>query len=112
MIGENKKMPKYTLIGGRITLVLLLVLGVMILRNCVNSYIYGTNTEPEELGRYYDLGREHGAQAARGVSVRQPEITHSLLRKTYQRGYRDGWDGAHRKENTLSEHPGSSGKEL
>jgi hypothetical protein len=100
-MSENRPIPLYTKIGGRITIVLLLLLGFMLLRNCMGSVYYGTTTNQEEIQRYYDRGYMQGRRQA--PDEQESDVTaatdNPLLRKAYRRGFRAGWDAVQQEKN-------------
>ncbi|OGQ95872.1 MAG: hypothetical protein A2521_01845 [Deltaproteobacteria bacterium RIFOXYD12_FULL_57_12] len=92
----EKKIPTYTKIGIRITTVLILLLAIMIARNCVRSINYGTTTSDKDIERYFNLGFEAGARGGletNATEVKETEQDNPLLKKAYQRGFRAGRDG-------------------
>lgn len=90
---EDKKIPLYTKIGARVTAVIIIILSVVILKNCVSSIIYGTSTDKSAIEYYYTLGYEDGTERARSKTTTAfPDIENPLLKKAYQRGFRAGWD--------------------
>jgi hypothetical protein len=100
-MSENRPIPLYTKIGGRITILLLLLLGFMLLRNCVASIYYGTTTNQEEIQRYYERGYAQGNRQT--PDEQTPDATaatdNPLLRKAYRRGFRAGWDALQQKKS-------------
>lgn len=101
---EDNDIPLYTKIGARVTAVIIIILTVVILKNCVGSIIYGTNTDQKTVGHYYTLGYEDGAERARSKTnaATPPDIDNPLLKKSYQRGFRAGWDAV-KLENQSTE---------
>ena len=92
-INEKPEIPTHTKWGIRVTGVIILLITVMIIKNCMGSFIYGVSTEKEPQKEYYELGYSHGRQKAQGLEQpREPDTENSLLRKLYRKGYRDGWD--------------------
>ena len=90
---EKPEIPPHTKWGIRVTAVIILLLTVMIIKNCVGSFMYGVSTEQELQKQYYELGYTHGMQKAKGMEKpTEPETENLLLRKLYRKGYRDGWD--------------------
>ena len=83
--------PLYARIGWVVAWGVMAVIVAMILRNCAASVYYGTRTTREEVKRYYELGRGDGLGGgrARGLDLDNP-----VLRKSYNKGYRDGLDAA------------------
>lgn len=96
----KQEIPTYTKIGIRITMVLVLLLSFMLIKNCARSIIYGTSTSQEEIQYYYDLGFKAGAAANTGPTTRKPTIDNPLLTKTYRKGYRNGRDTARREKKS------------
>ena len=90
---EKQEIPPHTKWGIRISTVFILLISVMIIKNCVGSIIYGVSTEQEQQNQYYELGYSHGIQKAQKLEQpEEPETKNLLLRKLYHKGYRDGWD--------------------
>ncbi len=83
--------PLYTRVGWVVAWVVMAVIVAMILRNCVASVYYGTRTSRQEVSRYYDLGRGDGLS---GGPARGADLDNPVLRKSYNKGYRDGLDAA------------------
>ncbi len=89
----NPDIPTHTKIGIRVTVILIIILSVMILKNCVGSFFYGTRTGNKIQQQYYDQGYNDGSNKAQGMKVNEePKTNNPLLRKTYRKGFRDGWD--------------------
>ncbi len=92
-INEKPEIPTHTKWGIRVSGVIILLITVMILKNCMGSFIYGVSTEEEPQKEYYELGYSHGVQKAQGLEQPpEPDTENLLLRKLYRKGYRDGWD--------------------
>ena len=92
-MSKDDKIPLYTSVGMKVTAVLLLILGLMILKNCVSSIIYGTATDDHAIQQYYEMGYTAGENQARSEGLgEKPQIDNPLLKKSYQRGFREGWD--------------------
>ena len=107
---EKPEIPLHTKWGIRVTTVIILLLTVMIFKNCIGSFMYGVSTEQKLQKQYYELGYVHGMQKAQGVEKPiEPESKNLLLRKLYRKGYRDGWDSIQptKKLQTSSDLPKS-----
>ncbi len=90
---EKPEIPLHTKWGIRGTAVIILFLTVLIIKNCMGSFMYGISTEQKLQNQFYELGYSHGSQKARGMEKpAEPETDNLLLRKLYSKGYRDGWD--------------------
>jgi len=90
---EKPEIPLHTKWGIRVTAVIILLITVMIIKNCMGSFMYGVSTEEQQQKEYYELGYSHGARKAQGLEqAPQPATENLLLRKLYRKGYRDGWD--------------------
>jgi hypothetical protein len=106
---EKPEIPLHTKWGIRVTAVLILLITVMIIKNCMGSFRYGVSTEQELQQQYYDLGYAHGSRKAEGLEqAPEPETENLLLRKLYRKGYRDGWDKVQSDKKTID--PGKSPK--
>lgn len=92
-MSENKKIPVYTKVGIRVTIVLMLILASLMLKNCVSSFIYGANTENEAIEYYYNQGFSAGVdQTKRPAAGNELQINNPLLQKAYHKGFREGRD--------------------
>jgi hypothetical protein len=106
---EKPEIPLHTKWGIRVTAVIILLITVMIIKNCMGSFMYGISTEQELQQQYYDLGYSHGIRKAEGLEhAPKPETENLLLRKLYRKGYRDGWDKVQSGEKTID--PGKAPK--
>jgi len=100
---EKPEIPLHTKWGIRVTAVIILLITVMIIKNCMGSFMYGVSTEQEEQKHYYELGYSHGVQKAQGAGQSPPpESANLLLRKLYRKGYRDGWDSAQGERKAIA----------
>ena len=96
---KKPEIPSHTKWGIRVTTVIIILISVMIIKNCVGSVFYGVSTKKEMQVQYYKLGYSHGIQKARGLDVPlEPEIDNLLLKKNYRKGYRNGWDSVQAAE--------------
>ena len=105
---EKPGIPPHTKWGIRGTAVIILLLTVMLIKNCIGSFMYGVSTEQELQKQYYEIGYSHGMQKAQGMEkATEPETENLLLKKLYRKGYRDGWDSVQpaKKVQTSSEQP-------
>jgi len=103
---KKPEIPPHTKWGIRVTTVIILLISVMIIKNCMGSFIYGVSTEQDQQKQYYEIGYSHGIQKAKGnENPVEPKTDNPLLRKMYRKGYRDGWDSfqATKEEQTSSE---------
>ena len=92
---EKPEIPLHTKWGIRLTAIIILLISIMIIKNCMGSFRYGVSTEQELQKQYYELGYSHGRQKAQGLEqAPEPETENLLLRKLYRKGSRDGWDSA------------------
>jgi hypothetical protein len=102
-IKEIPEIPLHTKWGIRVTAVIILLITIMIIKNCMGSFMYGVSTEQELQKQYYELGYSHGAQKAQGMKqAPEPETKNLLLRKLYRKGYRDGWDSVQASQKTIA----------
>ena len=100
---EKQEIPPHTKWGIRISTVFILLISVMIIKNCVGSIIYGVSTEQEQQNQYYELGYSHGMLKAQKLEQPvEPETKNLLLRKFYHKGYRDGWDSVQTSKKAQS----------
>lgn len=91
-MSDNRPIPLYTKIGGRITIILLLLLSFMLLKNCIGSIRYGTTTSQEEINQYYNKGFLDGSIQDDDEGIEEVTNENPLLKKAYRRGFRVGWD--------------------
>ena len=90
----TKEIPLYTKIGVRVTMILLLFLGAMLIKNCVGSFFYAS-TDEVTLDQYYQQGFQAGRKkAAEGLQEIELEFASPLHKKYFHKGYRAGWDTA------------------
>jgi hypothetical protein len=105
---KKTKIPQHTKWGIRVTTVIILFLTVLIVKNCVGSFMYGISTEQKLQNQFYELGYSHGKQKAQGMEKQPgPETDNLLLKKLYSKGFRDGWDSgqATKESQNFSETP-------
>jgi hypothetical protein len=101
---KKPEIPPHTKWGIRVTTVIIILISVMIIKNCVGSVFYGVSTEKEMQVQYYELGYSQGIQKARGLDVApEPEIDNLLLKKNYRKGYRNGWDSVQAERKAAAE---------
>jgi hypothetical protein len=93
-VDKKPEIPLYTKWGIRVSAVIILLILVMVVKNCVGSIRYGLFTEQDMQKQYYELGFGHGVKKAQGQGeeLLPPETENLLLRKLYHKGFRDGWD--------------------
>ena len=97
---QKPEIPPHTKWGIRISGVVILLITIMIIKNCIGSFIYGISTDRERQKQFYDLGYSQGIQKAQGLEKPvPPETDNLLLRKMYRKGYRDGWDSIQAGKN-------------
>ena len=102
-MGKKPEIPPHTKWGIRVTTVIIILISVMIIKNCVESVFYGVSTEKETQVQYYELGYSHGIQKARGLDIPpEPEIDNLLLKKEYRKGYRNGWDSVQAEQKAAA----------
>ncbi len=98
---KKSEIPPQTKWGIRVTVVVLLLIMIMIIKNCMGSFMYGDSTRQELQKQYYELGYSNGVRKAQGLApVPEPETENLFLRKLYIKGYRDGWDSARENRQT------------
>lgn len=96
--------PLYTKVGIKVTVVLMLIIGFMLIRNCSSSVYYGASTPAIAIRDAYELGVRHGRTQALGNPPQAPYAEQNpVLQKAYQKGFRAGWDTARNNlPNTFS----------
>ena len=88
---KTKPIPFYTKAGSVASLILMAILIAMMMRNCVSSVKYGSQTEMSVSDSYYQLGIQDG-QADKTFSLPEKVMENPVLRKSYNKGYREGID--------------------
>jgi hypothetical protein len=63
----------------------------MILKNCVSSVKYGSQTEQGAVDAYYQLGIED-SKLGKEFSIPADVMDNPVLRKSYNKGYREAMD--------------------
>ena len=103
-MGKKPEIPSHTKWGIRVTTVIIILISIMIIKNCVGSVFYGVTTKQELQIQYYELGYSHGVQKARGLEIPpDPEIDNLLLKKEFSKGFRNGWDSVQTKRKAAAE---------
>ena len=104
MSAKETGIPLYTKVGIRVTVVLMLIIGFLLIRNCSSSVYYGASTPTIAIQDAYDLGIRHGRTQALGKPPENPYAEENpVLQKAYQKGFRAGWDAARNNlPNTFS----------
>lgn len=88
---KEKGIPFYTKVGWVVAWVTMLIIVAMIVRNCVGSVIYGRITGQETAEQYHDIGVADGL-AGTPAKMSEPVFENPVLRKAYNKGYREGMD--------------------
>lgn len=83
--------PMYTKVGWVVAWVAIVVIVSMILRNCATSIYYGSRTGQQAVDASYTLGLTDG-QSGQGPHLQDEAAKNPVLRKAYNKGYRDGID--------------------
>lgn len=92
-MAAHEKLSIRTRIGTYATIIIVLLLSVLVLRNCVGAVYYGSLTSEEEVTHYFELGFAAGSLKIKNIPG-QPErnIANPYLLKVYQKGFREGRD--------------------
>lgn len=98
---DKAPVPLYAKVGWVVAWVVMLVIGAMILRNCATSIIYGSKTEQGQVEAYYHDGVVDG-RSGLGPNLRGEAVDNPVLRKSYNKGYRDGIDQGQRQDGAIS----------
>ncbi len=89
----NEKLPLHTRIGTYATAVILIIVCLLMLRNCVIAVRSGARTSEGEIAQSYQTGFEEGLKGSRNrAEQRTVNISNPLLLKMYRKGFRDGSD--------------------
>lgn len=83
--------PLYAKIGWVVAWVVMGVILIMILRNCATSIYYGIKTDKQAVESYHTSGVRDG-RAGQGAKLRGEGAENPVLRKAYNKGYREGID--------------------
>lgn len=89
--------PMYTKVGWVVAWVLMCVIGMMILRNCATSIIYGSKTEQRQVETFHQDGLQDG-RAGLGPHLQGEGVDNPILRKAYNKGYREGVDQGQQRQ--------------
>ena len=94
----NNKLPLHTRLGTYFTVLIVVLVCFLLLRNCVNAVYYGAVTNDKDLSRYYGFGFEAGSKQIE-ITGSQPEesITNPLFLKEYREVFREGRDSIRNK---------------
>ena len=87
--------PLYAKIGWVVAWLLMVLIAAMILRNCATSLIYGSKTAQQEVDAQYQFGLKDGSSGT-GPNLSGEGGSNPVLRKAYNKGYRDGIDRSKR----------------
>jgi hypothetical protein len=90
---KEKSVPRHTKVGWVAAWLVMLVLLAMILRNCATAIIYGSSTEKAAVA-YSQARGEKAGKADLAAAPQARELANPVLRKAYNKGYRDGLDAA------------------
>ena len=93
----TNKIPLHTKIGARLTIVLVLIICVLVMKNCVSAVYYGMVTDEKEISRYYQFGFKAGAgPRLEKDTTHEQKTTNPFLLKAFRTGYREGRDSVHK----------------
>ncbi len=89
----NEKLPLHTRLGTYATAAILIVVCLLMLRNCVIAVRSGAKTSEGEIAQSYQIGFEEGLKDSRDRAGHSTvSISNPLLLKMYRKGFRDGSD--------------------
>ena len=88
---KSRSVPLYTKVGGVIAWIVMAIIMAMVLRNCVASVKYGSQTEMSTVDSYYQTGSKDG-QLGKEFFLPADVMENPVLRKAYNKGYREGMD--------------------
>ena len=88
---KSKPIPFYTKAGGVVAWIFMAILITMIFKNCVTSVQYGSQTEMNTVDFYIQTGIADG-QLGKEFFLPADVMVNPVLRKAYNRGYREGMD--------------------
>ena len=88
---KSKPIPFYTKAGGLAAWIVMTIIITMMLKNCVASVKYGSQTEKSAVDSYYQLGIKDG-QLDKEFYLPAEVEGNPVLHKAYNKGYREGID--------------------
>jgi hypothetical protein len=92
-MADEEQIPLHRKFGLRLLQFLLVVLALVLIRDCIIISTHGSNPGLKMQQEYYDKGYEAGKlKALYGRDRRTPSFPDLLLERKYRDGYRDGWD--------------------
>lgn len=95
VMANANQIPLYTKVGFRATIILLLLIGFMIVRNCAGA-VASRATDAQQQKDFYAQGFAVGEKQGQGEEVAvQKKFANPLLKKVYFKGFRAGWDAKH-----------------
>lgn len=91
-MAKINQIPLYTKVGFRATIILLLLIGFMIVRNCAGA-VASRATDRQQQKELYNQGFAVGEKQGQGEAVNvEKKFANPLLKKVYFKGFRAGWD--------------------
>ena len=88
---KSTSVPFYTKVGWVGAWIVMAILTTMILRNCVLSVKYGSQTETSTVESYYQSGIKDG-KLGNDFYLPADVMKNPVLRKSYTKGFREGMD--------------------
>jgi len=101
-MSEEKAIPLYTKVGWVVSWTIMLIIMLMVGRNCIGSIKYGTTTDQDQIGYYYDLGHKDG-KGGEESRLKELDLKNPLFTKAYSKGFREGLDVNTEKEKLKEE---------
>jgi len=96
---ENKKIPYHTRFGLRLLQVLIIVLAMVLVKQCVTIYNENKTADRQTTGEYFEKGFASGMKKSMGLQeYPEPQFKNYALKKAYREGYRQGWDRGREKD--------------
>jgi hypothetical protein len=98
-MADEEEIPLHRRFGLRLLQFLLVVLALVLIRDCIIIATHGSNPGLKMQQEYYDKGYEAGKQKAlQGRDRLAPSFPDPLLERKYRDGYRDGWDATQQED--------------
>jgi hypothetical protein len=99
MAQNEEKIPFHRLFGLRFLQVLIIILCIVLVKRCVDIYYENRDIDEQLKVEYFEKGFASGRKKSMGLQKDpEPQFNKYALKKTYRKGYRQGWDLGREKE--------------